>query len=86
MSEKRTSPQTRRAFHMDRIRDAKSGVRRFSASAAWVASELRVLERRDPATAHAQGLALAEQLVTFAERLNRAHHTHLMQQKGGRRV
>ncbi|MGC5012484.1 hypothetical protein ACLQ2R_17105 [Streptosporangium sp. DT93] len=84
MPEKRTSPQTRRTFHMDRIRGAKNGVTRFFLAAAWVASELKAFARRDAAKAHEQGWALADQLVTFAARLNDDHHTHLMTQRGGR--
>lgn len=85
MPEKRqTGPQTRRRFHMDRIRAEKSGVRRFWWAAWWVTAELKWLARRDEAKAHQQGLALAEQLVAFATGLNDQHHAHLMAQRGGR--
>jgi hypothetical protein len=81
---RKTGPQTRRDYHEGRIRDAKGGVKRLFLAAQWVVSELNALGRRDPAKANAQGLALADQLITFAGRLNEAHHQHLMQKKGGR--
>ena len=84
MPEKRTSPQTRRAFHMDRIRGARNGVSRFFLAAAWAASELKVLARRDPAKANEQGGVLAEQLIKFAGDLNDRHHAHLKGLKGGK--
>lgn len=85
MSQKRqTGPQTRRAFHEARIGAEKNGVRRFWWAAWWAASELKALARRDPAKAHQQGLALADQLIAFARGLNDRHHTHLTEQRGGR--
>lgn len=86
MSEKRqTGPQTRRTFHLNRIRANKNGVPRFWWAAWWVAAELKALARRDAAKAHEQGAALAEQLITFAGRLNDDHHTSLTQRKEARR-
>jgi hypothetical protein len=85
LSEKRqTGPQTRRAFHLARIGAAKNGAVKFWWAAWWVAAELKWLGRRDSAKAHEQGLALAEQLVTFAQGLNDKHHAHLMEPRGGR--
>jgi hypothetical protein len=85
LSQKRqTGPQTRRKFHLDRITAEKNGVRRFWWAAWWVTAELKSLARRDAAKAHEQGLALAEQLVTFARGLNDKHQAHLMAQRGGR--
>lgn len=85
MPEKRqTGPQGRRGFHTNRIRSTKSGVLKFWWAAWWAAAELKWLERRDPAKAHEQGTALANQLVAFADRLNDQHHTHLMDQRGGK--
>lgn len=85
MSEKRqTGPQTRRTFHMNRIRSAKNGVLKFWWAAWWAAAELKWLTRRDEPLAHEQGLALAEQLVAFARDLNDQHHAHLMSQRGGK--
>jgi len=81
---RKTGPLTRRDYHEGRIRDAKNGVKRLFLAAQWVVSELTALGRRDPAKAHAQGSALADQLIEFAGRLNEAHHQHLMQEKGGR--
>jgi hypothetical protein len=86
LSEKRkTGPQTRRDFHMNRIRAEKNGVRRFWWAAWWVTAELKALARRSEAKAHEQGAALAEQLIAFASQLNDQHHAHLMEQRGGTR-
>lgn len=85
MSEKRqTGPQTRRIFHLNRIRAQRNGVLRFWWAAWWVTAELKSLDRRDPARAHEQGGVLAQQLVDFAGDLNDKHHAHLMGQRGGR--
>ncbi|MFI7470533.1 hypothetical protein [Nonomuraea sp. NPDC049646] len=79
-----TGPQTRRAFHENRIGGEKNGVLRFWWAAWWATAELKSLARRDSAKAHAQGLALADQLIAFAKDLNDKHHSHLMAQRGGR--
>ena len=86
MSLKRqTGPQTRRIFHEARIAREKNGVRRFWWAAWWVTAELKALARWDTeARAHEQGLALADQLIAFAEGLNKKHHAHLMSQRGGK--
>jgi hypothetical protein len=85
LPEKRqTGPQARRTFHLNRIRATRNGVLRFWWAAWWVTAELKALARRDEATAHQQGLVLADQLTAFADNLNNQHHTDLMKRRGGR--